>query len=63
MNPKFFVLYIVFGILGLLLAAYKLITTYPNVSTGRIALDIIIAFFFFYLAYKAYHVKKDKELM
>lgn len=63
MNPKFLVLYVVFGIIGLLLAGYKLITTYPNVSTGRVALDIIVALFFFYLAYKAYHVKKDKELM
>jgi hypothetical protein len=63
MNPKFIVLYLVFGALGLLLAGYKLVTTYPNVSIGRTVLDVIVGLFFFYLAYKAYHVKKDKELM
>jgi hypothetical protein len=63
MNPKFLVLYLVFGTLALLIAAYKLITTYPDYSTGRIAIDIVISIFFYYLAYKAYHVKKDQELM
>jgi hypothetical protein len=63
MNPKFLVLYLVFGTLALLIAAYKLITTYPDYSTGRIAIDVVISIFFYYLAYKAYHVKKDQELM
>lgn len=63
MNPKYLILYIVAGSLAMALATYKLITTYPDPSTGRIALDVIVGLFFYYLAYKTYHEKKDKELM
>ncbi|MDP9048613.1 MAG: hypothetical protein M3N14_10775 [Bacteroidota bacterium] len=63
MNHKYLVLYIIAGTLALVLAAYKFVTTYPDLSTGRIALDVIAALFFYYLAYKTYHEKKDKELM
>lgn len=63
MNPKFLALYLIAGTVAIIIAAYKFFIGYPAVDTGRIVLDVVIGLFFFYLAYKAYHVKKDKELM
>jgi hypothetical protein len=63
MNPKYLTLYLIAGTLALALAVYKFITTYPDLSSGRITVDVIVSLFFFYLAYKTYHEKKDKELM
>jgi hypothetical protein len=63
MNPKYLTLYLIAGSLALALAIYQFITTYPNLSTGRIAMDVILSLMFYYLAYKTYHEKKDKELM
>ena len=63
MNPKFLVLYLIAGSVALFIAAYKFFIAYPAVNTGRIVLDVVISLFFYYLAYKAYHEKKDKELM
>jgi hypothetical protein len=63
MNPKFLVLYLIAGTLALILVIYQLITTDPSANIGKIALNSIISLFFYYLAYKTYHEKKDKELM
>ena len=63
MNPKYLVLYLIAATLALGLAIYLLVTTDTSVSYGRIALDVIISIFFYYLAYKTYHEKKDQELM
>ena len=63
MNPKFLILYIIAGSLALILVAYQLITTYPHLDTGRLALNSVMSLAFYYLAYKTYHEKKDKELM
>ena len=63
MNPKYLILYLIAATLALGLAIYLLITTDPKVSYGRISLDVIISVFFYYLAYKTYHEKKDQELM
>jgi hypothetical protein len=63
MNPKFLILYIVAGSIALLLVIYQLITTTVADNPGRLALNAIISLFFYYLAYKTYHEKKDKELM
>jgi len=63
MNPKFLILYIIAGSLALILVIYQLITTYPNLDTGRLILNSFLSLFFYYLAYKTYHEKKDKELM
>ena len=63
MNPKFLILYFIAGSLGLVLVIYQLITTYPAFNWGIIALNLVISVFFYYLAYKTYHEKKDKELM
>jgi len=63
MNPKFKVLYIIAGTLALLLAIYQLFTDKPSINVPRISLNIVMSLFFYYLAYKTYHEKKDKELM
>ena len=63
MNPKFLILYIIAGTLALLLVIYELISTYPAFNIGAIALNAVICLFFYYLSYKTYHEKKDKELM
>ncbi len=63
MNPKFRILYIVAGALAMLLAIYKAVITYPAVAYGLVAFNVFMSIFFFYLAYKTYHEKKDNELM
>jgi hypothetical protein len=63
MNPKFLILYLIAGTLCLLLVIYQLITTYQSLNIGRLVLNIVMALAFYYLAYKTYHEKKDKELM
>jgi hypothetical protein len=63
MNPKFLALYTIAGTLALLLVIYQVVTTYPELNVVRIVLNSILSLFFYYLAYKTYHEKKDKELM
>jgi hypothetical protein len=63
MNPKYLVLYLIAATLALGLALYQIFTTYPTLNYGRIALNVIISLFFYYLSYKTYHEKKDGELM
>jgi hypothetical protein len=63
MNPKYLVLYLIAATAALALAIYLFFTTNPAVSYGRIALNVIMSIFFYYLAYKTYHEKKDNELM
>ncbi|MEP6614473.1 MAG: hypothetical protein ABJA76_21360 [Mucilaginibacter sp.] len=63
MNPKFLVLYIIAGTLALGLVIYQAITTYPALNYSRLGLNAIMSVFFYYLAYKTYHEKKDSELM
>jgi len=63
MNPKYLVLYFIAATLVLGLAVYQVVTSYPTVYYPRVALYVIISIFFYYLAYKTYHEKKDDELM
>ncbi|MES2109673.1 MAG: hypothetical protein V4577_13030 [Bacteroidota bacterium] len=63
MNPKYLVLYIIAATLALGLAIYQLVATNTTVTYGRIILNFIMSFCFYYLAYKTYHEKKDNELM
>ena len=63
MNPKFLLLYLIAGSLALILVIYQIASSSGNLNTGRLTLNIAISLFFFYLAYKTYHEKKDKELM
>ncbi|ASU35573.1 hypothetical protein [Mucilaginibacter xinganensis] len=63
MNPKYLVLYLIAATLALALTIYQAVTTYPVLNYPRLVLNIIISIFFYYLAYKTYHEKKDQELM
>ncbi len=63
MNPKYLVLYFIAATLALILAVYTAFITYPAPNYPRIGLNVIISVFFYYLAYKTYHEKKDNELM
>ena len=63
MNPKFLILYVIAATISLLLMIYQFIAGYPVVNFGRVALNAIVSLFFYYLAYKTYHIKKDSELM
>lgn len=63
MNPKFKTLYIIAGSLALGLAVYQVFTDKPSINVPRMALNLVMSLFFYYLAYKTYHEKKDKELM
>jgi hypothetical protein len=63
MSAKYFVLYLIAATLALVWVVYQVYTTYPQLNTGKLILYSIIAIFFYYLAFKTYHEKKDKELM
>jgi len=63
MSNKFFYLYLIGGTIGAALLVYDVITTYPKLGFGNLALDFLPAVFLYYLAYKTYHEKKDKEMM
>ncbi|RWY50971.1 hypothetical protein [Mucilaginibacter gilvus] len=60
---KFFYLYLIGGIVALILLIYQLIVTYPDIKYSGALFYIIPTVLLFYMANKAYHVKKDKELM
>lgn len=63
MNSKYLVLYLIAGTLALILIIYQTVSAYPSLNIGRTALNAVMCLFFFYLAYKTYHEKKDDELM
>jgi len=63
MNHRYLILYIAAGTLALIMVIYQLVAVNPAVNFGRLSLNILISLFFYYLAYKTYHEKKDKELM
>ena len=63
MNPKFKYLYLIGGIVATILLIVQIVTTYPTPNTVGIILAALPALDLFYLSYKAYHVKKDNELM
>ncbi|XHR92752.1 hypothetical protein ACFJIV_20735 [Mucilaginibacter sp. UC70_90] len=63
MNPKFKYLYLIGGIVATILFIVQIVATYPKPNTVGIILGALPALALFYLSYKAYHVKKDNELM
>jgi len=63
MSNKFFYLYLIGGTIAAVLLVYDVITTYPKLAVGNLALDILPAIFLYYMAYKTYHEKKDQEMM
>lgn len=63
MNRKYLVLYLIAGSLALLLIIYQTVVSYPEINISRTLLNAVMCIFFYYLAYKSYHEKKDDELM
>ncbi|WP_295674694.1 hypothetical protein [uncultured Mucilaginibacter sp.] len=63
MNPKFLILYFIAGTLALILIIFQIFIEYPVLNFTGIILNLIMCLFFYYLAYKTYHEKKDRELM
>ena len=63
MNHKYLILYLIAATVALIMVVYQAVTTYPALNLGRLGIDAAISLFFYYLAYKTYHEKKDKELM
>ena len=64
MNNRFFYIYFIGGTLALILLLYQV---FAHQKTAMVWYDlsgyIIAALLLYYLAYKTYHEKKDKELM
>jgi len=56
-------LYLIAAIIATIVVVYEVFSTYPDINTGKLAISAIIDVFFYYLAFKTYHEKKDKELM
>lgn len=64
MGNKFFYLYLAGGILAISLLVKDIINTYPAMpAVSDILLDAVPAVLLFYLCFKTYHEKKDKEMM
>lgn len=63
MGFKFFYLYLVGGTVALLLLIYQVIENGRNLSIGGLLFNIIPVALLYYLAFKAYHEKRDKDLM
>ncbi|WP_259066437.1 hypothetical protein HDF24_21960 [Mucilaginibacter sp. X4EP1] len=63
MSAKYFVLYLIAATLALVWVAYQAYATYPQLNISKLIVYSVIALFFYYLAFKTYHEKKDKELM
>jgi len=63
MSSRYFMLYLIAAIIATIVVVYEVFSTYPDINTGKLAISAIIDVFFYYLAFKTYHEKKDKELM
>jgi hypothetical protein len=60
---KFLYLYLLGGLVATGLLIYDLIAGWGHLNYSSIGLDILPGILFYYLSYKAYHEKKDSELM
>ena len=63
MSYKFFYLFLVGGISGLLILIYQVVTQYPKVETIYTVFYAILVLVFFFMAYKVRREKEDKDLM
>lgn len=63
-NNKFYYLYLIAGSIALILFLYQIFTRhYAAINLWNLAGDVFLVVVLYYLAYKSYHEKKDKELM
>lgn len=64
MYSKFLYIYLIFGTVALLLFIYQICTAHINgFNFWNMAGDLFMVAALYYLAFKTYHEKKDKELM
>jgi len=64
MKNKFFYVYLIAGTFSLILFLYQIFTQHSaNINLWNLAGDIILVVILYYLAFKTYHEKKDKEMM
>lgn len=64
MNNRFYYLYLIAGSVALIFLLYQLFTYHIHgIDIWNLAGDIFLVVVLYYLAYKTYHEKKDKEMM
>ena len=64
MNNRFYYLYLIAGTIALIFLLYQLFTRHTNtINWWNLGGDVFLVVVLYYLAYKTYHEKKDKELM
>ncbi len=64
MNNKFFLAYLIAASLALLLLIYQSVSAYTHgYNLWNLGGNIILTIALYYMAFKTYHEKKDKELM
>ena len=63
MNPKYLAFYLVAATLAFTMAVYQTFTSYFVLNDGRIMVSLLISLFFYYLAYRIFAEKRDKELI
>ena len=63
MSYKFFYLYLIGGTAVLALLIYQVIVNRDNLSVSGILFNVIPIVLLYYMAFKVYHEKKDKDLM
>lgn len=64
MNNKFYYLYLIGGSIALIFLVYQLFAEHKqDINLWNLAGDIFLVVVLYYLAYKTYHEKKNKEMM
>jgi uncharacterized membrane protein (DUF2068 family) len=64
MNSRFYYVYLIAGTIALILLIYQLFAQHiATISVWNLAGDIFLVVVLYYLAFKTYHEKKDKEMM
>lgn len=64
MNNRFYYLYLIAGTIALIFLFYQLLAYHTAaINWWNLSGDIFLVVVLYYLAYKTYHEKKDKEMM
>jgi len=64
MNNRFYYVYLIAGTIALIFLIYQLFTQHATgINLWNLGGDIFLVVVLYYLAFKAYHEKKDKEMM
>lgn len=64
MNNRFYYLYLIAGSIALIFLLYQLFAPHTGkFDAWNLGGDVFLVVVLYYLAYKTYHEKKDKEMM